>query len=135
MNDGLNMDASGVDLSGAISKIMEHPELISMVASVLGKDSAQSADTSAPPQQASDTEEAASVSAAPSPPPEILSTLMPIISKLSALGEIGGKSGASGFRHEQLLCALKPYLSHSRCDAIDYMIKISKMSVLLKGLN
>ncbi len=111
------------DLSGAISKIMEHPELLSMVASVLGEQKAESGDSAegVPVSQESTP---------PSPPPEVISTLAPMLSRLSALGT----GGVAKFKHEQLLCALKPYLSSSRCDAIDYIIKISQMSSLVKGL-
>ncbi len=119
------------DISSAIGKIMEHPELISMVASVLGKDSTEksNSDNNGDTAVAEDTQ--ASVS--PSPPPEVISTLMPMLSKISALGG-GDVIGKKSFKHEALLCALKPYLSSSRVEAIDYIIKISKMSSLIQGL-
>ncbi len=115
------------DLSGAISKIMEHPELLSMVASVLGEPSADNREMS---EQTKESEQSVAASAPPTPPPpEVISTLAPMLSRLNALGS----GGVAKFKHEQLLCALKPYLSSSRCDAIDYIIKFSQMSSLLKG--
>ncbi len=115
------------DISTAISKIMEHPELISMVASVL--EEPKNAENVSDPPEAAPT----SAEKIPTPPPDMLASLMPMISKLSSLGKQGDNS-SSGIGHEQLLCALKPYLSRSRSEAIDYIIKISKMSSLLKGL-
>ncbi len=119
----MNQDApAGMpDLSGAISKIMEHPELLSMVASVLGEQKGENADE--PKIETADS------SPPSAPPPDMLASVMPVISRLSSIG-----SGGS-CRHEQLLCALKPYISPSRSEAIDYIIKISKMSTLLKGIN
>ena len=38
-------------------------------------------------------------------------------------------------RRSELLSALKPYLSQSRCDAIDRMIRISELSNVFKTLN
>ncbi len=134
MNEAPQAQNQGMpDLSSAISKIMEHPELISMVASVLGNDSA--AESPSAEENAASTADAPSqpTSAPPSPPPEILSTLAPMLSRISALGS-GGTSDKNGFRHEALLCALKPYLNSSRVGAIDYIIKISKMSSLIQGL-
>ncbi len=131
MNASPDTQAQGMpDLSSAISKIMEHPELISMVASVLGNDGAQSAQSDS---EGGDTASGAvSAEAAFVPPPEVISTLAPVLSKISALS--GGASGSRSFKHEALLCALKPYLSRSRVDAIDYIVKISKMSSLIQGL-
>lgn len=37
-------------------------------------------------------------------------------------------------RRETLLCAMKPYLSHDRCQAIDYIIKLSHLGAILKTL-
>lgn len=110
-------------LSGAIGKIMEHPELISMVASALG--------VNAP---ASGTEGAASNKSAPQPEValaqnDVLAALMPRLGKLSE-----ASAREAGFKHEPLLCALKPYLSKERCETIDYIIRISKLSGLIGGM-
>ena len=44
-------------------------------------------------------------------------------------------NGISLERHVALLCALKPYVNPNRCEAIDYIIKISEISQLLKKMN
>ena len=112
-------------ISGAVRSLLERPELLSSVASALGvdlggklgkadgddvTDDARIKDSALPAQQAGDT----------------VATLAPIISRLSA--------GGGQFRHEALLCALKPYVSPTRADAIDHILKFAKMSSLVKGL-
>ena len=67
--------------------------------------------------------------------PEVIAVLRPMLS------EGGGKSpskkdtkaDAAG-RRIALLCALKPYLSPRRCEAIDYIARISKMGDLIKNI-
>ena len=38
-------------------------------------------------------------------------------------------------RRESLLIALKPYLSKERCEAIDQMLRISRISEILKNMS
>ena len=125
-------------ISSAIGKIMEHPELISIVASALGN-GAQSQETStAEPTKENDStvEEEASVTVGATPAPhseDAVATILPMLKKLSSFGD-NKSGGRSGFRHEQLLCALKPYVSSGRCQAIDYIIRISQISGLIGKL-
>jgi hypothetical protein len=104
---------------------LAHPEVISMVASALGgaKPSADGAS-----KDASD-EDARSVSAPPSPSPDALATLSPLLSGLSALK--GGDQKHSDDPKACLLRALKPYVSPARREAIDTMIRLSALSSLL----
>ena len=115
---------SSDNISAAVGKLLEHPELISMVASVLGGEASPSAQDVSTEEQPSD--ESIPVEAQIKDTPELLSSVMPLLSKLTGSG--------SPCRHEALLCALKPYVSQSRCEAIDYILKISRMSSLVKGL-
>lgn len=118
-------------LSGAIGKILEHPELISMVASVLGTDGTEKA-----AEQQTQKGEAVKNDGETSQKTDAdTAAILPVLSKLSALG-VGkdGEKKGSAFKHEQLLCALKPYLSKNRCDAIDYVLRISKISSVIGQL-
>lgn len=114
-------------ISAAVSKLLEHPELISMVASALGADKASDGEKQS---ETSETQNDGAQSVAAGaftdgkPTPELLTSLMPMIAKLAG--------GGGSCPHEPLLCALKPYLNPSRREAIDYIIKISKMSSLVK---
>ncbi|MBQ9086353.1 MAG: hypothetical protein IJY47_04110 [Clostridia bacterium] len=111
-------------LSDAIDKIMAHPELISMVASAIG----------APDRP---REEPSAATEDPSPPPpteptDSLAALSPMLSKLSQAKHTAPRREKDA--RSDLLCALKPYLSPGRQEAIDYMIRISQISDLLKHL-
>ena len=111
------------DLSHAIDQIMAHPEWISMVASALGK-SAEPSSVAEPPEEKEETPPS-------SAPTDSVAALTPMLSKLSQI-----KPSANGGRSQrgELLCALKPYLSPGRQEAIDYMIRLSQISDLLKHL-
>lgn len=109
-------------ISEAVSKLMAHPELISAVASALGGMQG-GVPSPPPPEEAAQSPSSPKVSASP----DIPASLSPLLSKLAS--QSGGVC-----RHEALLCALKPYVSPSRKEAIEYIIKISKMSNLVKGL-
>ena len=120
-------------ISSAIGKIMEHPELISMVAYALGGNAGKSVAVSA---EVTETDSQSEVQTAPPsslPSTDAVTTLLPLLKGLS-LGGGGKDSGKSGFRHEPLLRALKPYVSHSRGQAIDYILRISQISGLLGKL-
>lgn len=105
-------------LSDAIGKLMENPELISMVASALGKEM--------PRPTVSESESAPSAS---TELPELVGSLAPLLSGLGRGGDAAAKSNSAC-----LLRALKPYVSQGRRDAIEYMIRISEFSDILKRL-
>ena len=140
-NRGAAISEDGI--SNAINKLLENPELISMVASALGKSAplgvgatgdGQGEKITSTADDAKESETAVSSSASvPSINADAVAALMPM---LSGLGKISGSDGKAGakFRHEELLCALKPYLSNSRCEAIDYILRISRMSGIINRL-
>lgn len=82
--------------------------------------------------------------------PELISVVSPLISSLSLGGNPAAPTAAQNqtkpagsflpaqSREVQnsnaLLCALKPYLKKERQDAIDYMIKLSRLGDILKTL-
>ena len=110
------------DLSEAIEKLLAHPELLSTVASVLGK----------PPPDPIESQEQAE-SPAPSEMPEAISALAPLLSGLSKGGALLSPRGDDP--RVCLLRALKPYLSAERCEAIDTMIRLSPIAELLQKRN
>ncbi len=121
-------EINGDALSGAVSKLLEHPELISMVASALGgagvgETGAKATPSSAP---AASTQNEPAPAAMPSISPDAIATLMPMLGKLSSIG-----SESTEFKHEPLLCALKPYLNKQRCETVDYIIRLSKLSSII----
>ena len=107
----------GLDLSAIIGKLTENPALLSGIAAAL----------KAPTEEVPITKEA---SGAPSVDIEAISKLLPVA---SMLGGSGGNKSISNPRCD-LLRALRPFLSPSRCEAIDYMIKMDGLSGMLKGM-
>ena len=77
-------------------------------------------------------------------PEEEFSALLQSIGKAGPLlGGLLGGGGASQAhaphtdacaRREALLCALKPYLSKQRCDAVDYLLRLWRVGDAIKGL-
>ena len=115
-------------ISTAIGKLMEHPELISMVAAAMGRSVPANASEAVSATKEA-TKEAPSEGNQPSA--DALAAFMPMLSKMS--GALG-KGSQSAAPHSQLLCALKPYVSENRKTAIDYILKLSQMSTLLDGM-
>jgi hypothetical protein len=83
--------------------------------------------------------------------PTIIATLKPILELLgnapkteasepslpassSPTDPRGQKNSAISDRHSALLCAMKPYLSPERQQAIDYIIKLGRLGDILKTL-
>lgn len=112
--------------SSALNGILSNPDMMSMISSMAEKlkgDSAQ-----ALPSQPTEAQPVAASPAAPDLSGAI-GALAPLLS--------GGLSGALGADDDRacLLRALKPYMSRGRCEAIDHIIKISKISSILKKLS
>ena len=66
--------------------------------------------------------------------PDLLSKLPELISVMKPL--LGGNASTSIETDKRLalLCAMKPYLSPKRCEAIDYITKMSKLGDTLKHI-
>ena len=135
----MDRPSSPPDLSSALEKILANPELISMVASTLGAPPSappqkeEVASNDAPPEPKEETEDAsASIPAGIS---ERISSLAPLLSSLTGgKGKDGSHRGGKEDHRACLLRALKPYLNPSRQEAIDYMIRLSELSEVLKHL-
>ena len=61
---------------------------------------------------------------------EKIGTVAPLLR--GAAGKAVGKGGCS--RWEALLLALKPYLSPERCEMVEYLIRVGRISDLLRAL-
>ena len=136
------MDATGASLNiaDAIEKIKANPEIISAVASALGVGGTQSTGADSveekPEAEAKAPAEAQQTNAHATSGlnlGNLVSSLAPMLSTIG--GAKGGGRSLSDKNREALLCALKPYVSEERREAIDYMIRISQISDMLKHLN
>lgn len=122
MQDGALDDSR---ISGAISKILEHPELIGMIGSVLATPPSAKEEASEQPTQANVSNVAAGGG-------DMLRGLAPMLRELQGASKSLPHGDA---RRESLLIALKPYLSKERCEAIDQMLRISRISEILKNMS
>ncbi len=119
---------SGEDLQKTVASILENPAF----SKILGELSGQAP----PPKESSEPPKTV-----PQISPEMMARLPQMMAALSPLvsgmhgdkkesGE--SKSGASDAdKRKKLLAALKPYLSSSRRDAVDSIMKVTEMTDLL----
>ena len=121
---------SSSQISDMIEKLLSNPELISTVASALGK---------TPPTAENVRENSAEKSVSDTDTPkdaqigELMSGIAPVLARLKAGDK--GTADTKGDRRVCLLSALKPYLCKERCDAIDYIIRLGKISELFKNMS
>lgn len=123
----------GIDLSSVLSKALSDP---SFAATLAGLASGLRKGGQANPPESEPKPEPK-----PQPDPsEAVAALLPMLGKLGATppppdngcpkgGGNGG--GRKGDPRCSLLLALKPYLSKSRCEAIDRMVQVSKIGGLI----
>lgn len=63
---------------------------------------------------------------------ESINTMAPLLKGLG--GVLNGKRSEVCLRREALLVSLKPYLSQTRCEAIDYLVRIARLQDALRSL-
>ena len=126
------------DFSAILDKVLSNPDILTTVASALsgasnGTGEAESKSTDAPR-----AEESAMASAPLDTDvmmqklPQIMKMLSPMISGTGAKNHAPAHDPTD--KRACLLLAIKPYLSKERCEAIDYIIKFSKLSEILKTM-
>ena len=115
--------------SSMLGGILSNPEMMSAISSMAQKLKGSDATF----EQSSQPSEPDGDAPKDTAPPEELSDAIRAISPLlsgKGLRELGADDEKA-----RLLRALKPYLSKSRCEAIDQIISVSKLSHLLKNNN
>ncbi len=119
------------DLSSIMNMISENPALMEMASSILSSmpkpEQASMSDTSESVEPTVEASAAPSFGPPPSFDPELFAKIAPM------LGGMNSKSSPSDERRCALLRALRPYLSPERRDAIDYMLKFSRLGDLLQA--
>lgn len=113
------------DLSGIMNMLSGNPELMKMASGIL---------SGLPKSDPPDPPIAQSVEASP-PPPEFDPTLFAktVAPLLSGQPGIAKKPSPNDERRCALLKALRPYLSPERRDAVDQMLKFSKLTDLIRA--
>ena len=119
--------AENEKLSSALNEIFSNPQMLSAISS-MAQNLKSNAHTPTPAEESPPTDEASATASASSPP--ITDKLPDLLNMLSSNG-----SGYKQNHRSELLCALKPYLSQNRADAIDKIIRFSELSSVLKNLS
>lgn len=63
---------------------------------------------------------------------ESINTMAPLLKGLG--GALGGKRSEACAVREAFLLSLKPYLSPTRCQAVDYLVRIARIGDILRTL-
>ena len=120
------------DISTLFGELLANKELMNMIGEITGK--AQSQDNEKQPAaQSPSLDSLLSKSDVMSKLPEVIGVITPLLSSNSAGSHSSNTRDTD--KRLALLMALKPYLSSKRCEAIDYIAKMSKLSQTVKDLN
>ena len=120
-----NLKSSTPDLAGILGEILANKEIMEKVGEIAGSSEAKTASNESPKIDSllSDPDIISKL-------PEVMSVIKPLLS-----GESQSKNDTKIIdKRMGLLVAMKPYLSPKRCEAIDYIARMSKLSDTLKGL-
>ena len=128
MADEITGSPSG-DLSSILSQLMSNKDLMSKISEIASSQQ-KSEDTDSLPTQAAGIDSLLSNPDIIAKLPEVISVIKPLMSNQQPQ-----KSKNTSFdKRIGLLMAMKPYLSPKRCEAIDYIARMSKLSETVKGL-
>ena len=112
-------------LSSALNEIFSNPQMLSAISS-MAQNLKNNESTSAQSEQksTSDTQKANE------PSTQATDKISEILNSIAS-----GGSGIKQNHRSELLCALKPYLSQNRSDAIDKIIRFSELSSVFKNFS
>ena len=132
-----------MDLSGMLGKLLANPQIIETVASALSNgnengspqvtNSAPSVNVEQNGEQVSEETPTPDIAAMAQKLPEIMSMLGPVVQQKN--DHKPNQSHTVSDKRACLLNAMKPYMSPQRCAAIDYIIKFSQLSEIIKKIN
>lgn len=140
MPDSINEGESRPSLADAINAVMADPSIIQGALEALKKSGVgfpQGDSHSPPPPEAAEEVKEEKTGEDSSLPVsqdtgELIRAISPMLSMLSSPPSRPQTPTNGADRRAALLVALRPYLSESRRDAIDYIVKISQVSDLIK---
>ena len=113
-----------------LGSILSNKELMEKISAIVGsvpKTEGADSSPSSPSSILSDPDVMAKL-------PEVISVLRPVMESKETGEKKAPPPHHAGDRRTALLCALKPYLSPRRREAIDYITKISKLGDVMKNL-
>ena len=133
--EDLQNRAENEKLSAALGEIFSNPDMLSAISSMAQKlKNSDKADIPSESNEAKTEEKAEEKAESKTPTQDGLGAMADKLPDIMNMLSGKGNDPAQR-RRSDLLCALKPYLSQSRCDAIDRMIRISELSSVFKTLN
>ena len=133
--EDLQNRAENEKLSAALGEIFSNPDMLSAISSMAQKlKNSDKADIPSESNEAKTEEKAEEKAESKTPSQDGLGAMADKLPDIMNMLSGKGNDPAQR-RRSDLLCALKPYLSQSRCDAIDRMIRISELSNVFKTLS
>lgn len=131
MSDASQKGIENEKLSSALNEIFSNPQMLSAISSMAKnlKDGDYSSVTAEKKEEAKEeTKEETPTDGASAA--SVTDKLPQLLNMLSS-----STSNIKQSRRSELLCALKPYLSQNRSDAIDKIIRFSELSSVFKNLS
>ena len=127
MSDASQKGIENEKLSTALNEIFSNPQMLSAISSMAKnlKDGDHSSVTAEKKEEVKEETPTDGASAA-----SVTDKLPQLLNMLSS-----STSNIKQSRRSELLCALKPYLSQNRSDAIDKIIRFSELSSVFKNLS
>ncbi len=132
------------NFSEMLDKVLANPEIISTVAAALskgGEEPSVEKEETAQKVGASETAAKGETEENGTSSPDIAAMMQRLPDVMKLVGPMmskgGGKSLSSRANDKRtcLLTAIKPYLNPHRCEAIDYIIRFSELSELIKKIH
>lgn len=121
---------SSPDISGILGELLTNKELMSKISEIAGTQNPQVSESTAQTSANTGIDSLLTNPDIMSKLPEVISVIKPLVSN-----EKGEEIKNTSFdKRMGLLMAMKPYLSPKRCEAIDYIARMSKLSETFKGL-
>ena len=124
MSDATAKGNENEKLTSALNEIFSNPQMLSAISS-MAQNLKGSENSASPPKEKTEIQEKTD-----NIPTAITDKLPELLNMLSSKSS----SNASQKRRSELLCALKPYLSQNRSDAIDKIIRFSELSSVFKNI-
>lgn len=119
------------DISGILGELLSNKELMSKISEIAGNTKPQeNTNTETTPTSAVSIDSLLSNPDMMAKLPEVISAIKPLMSGTKS----DEKKSPQFDKRMGLLMAMKPYLSPKRCEAIDYIVRMSKLSETVKGL-
>ena len=119
------------DFSTMLDKVLANPQILTAVASALSQSNSE-----APMEKKSDAVEVEDSAVKSASAPEIDAMAQKLPQMMKAMAPLLSSSGGTlkNDKRACLLNAIKPYLNPARCEAIDYIIRFSQLSEVLKAM-